>query len=74
MEDAVNITDRLPQAILATESDAILVADRGGFICFWNPGVVRIFGYKVEEAVGRSLDLIIPESLRARHWSGYERG
>ena len=40
MEDAVNITDRLPQAILATEADAILVVDRGGFICFLNPGAV----------------------------------
>jgi len=69
----VYITDRLAQAILATESDAILVADRDGTICFWNPGAVRIFGFVAEEAMGRSLDLIIPESLRARHWSGYER-
>ena len=69
----MNITDRLAQAILATKSDAILVADRDGIICFWNPGAVRIFGFVVEEAIGRSLDLIIPESLRARHWDGYER-
>ena len=69
----MNITDCLAQAILATKSDAILVADRDGTICFWNPGAVRIFGFVAEEAVGRSLDLIIPESLRVRHWSGYER-
>lgn len=69
----MNIIDNLPQAILATESDAILVADRGGFICLWNPGAVRIFGYNAEESLGHSLDLIIPASLRARHRSGYER-
>jgi PAS domain S-box-containing protein len=32
-----------------------------------------MFGYPAEEAVGQSLDLIIPENLRARHWEGYRR-
>jgi PAS domain S-box-containing protein len=38
---------------------------------FWNPGAIRIFGFDAVEAVGQSLDLIIPEKLRARHWQGY---
>lgn len=65
--------DKLIEAILGTQSDAIIVTDRDGMIDFWNPGAERIFGFSVEEAVGRSLDLIIPENLRARHWDGFNR-
>jgi PAS domain S-box-containing protein len=63
----------LIEAILGTVSDAIIATDAGGLISFWNPGAVRIFGFTAEEAVGSSLDLIIPENLRARHWAGYNR-
>lgn len=63
--------DELARAVLATSSDAIIAADRNGTIWFWNPGAERIFGFRAEEAVGRSLDLIIPEPLRLRHWKGY---
>jgi len=38
----------------------------------WNPGAARIFGFPASEAIGQSLDLIIPERLRARHWAGYD--
>lgn len=58
-------------ALLATKSDAIVATDRDGLITLWNPGAVRIFGYTADEAVGQSLDIIIPENLRARHWAGY---
>lgn len=61
------------QAILAGESDAIVATDRDGQIAFWNPGAVRIFGFTREEALGRSLDMIIPENLRPRHWEGYRK-
>ena len=63
----------LIEAILGTVSDAVIATDADGRISFWNPGEVRIFGFNSEEAVGSSLDLIIPESLRARHWAGYNR-
>jgi len=62
----------LGEAILGTAADAILVADREGIIRFWNPGAARIFGFTTDEALGRSLDLIIPERLRKRHWDGYD--
>ncbi|MBX9824030.1 MAG: PAS domain S-box protein [Xanthobacteraceae bacterium] len=68
----MDFVERLGNAILNTPSDAILLADRNGVIRFWNAGAVRIFGFAREEAVGQSLDLIIPERLRARHWQGYE--
>src|SRR4051812_31762108 len=53
-------------------SDAIVYADAKGAIGFWNRAATRIFGYEEREALGASLDLIIPERLRARHWQGYE--
>ena len=61
----------LGDAILETASDAIVASDSAGVITFWNPGAVRIFGHTSEEATGQSLDLIIPENLRDRHWQGY---
>ncbi|HEY7297945.1 MAG TPA: PAS domain S-box protein [Xanthobacteraceae bacterium] len=51
--------------------DAIIYADVGGMIRFWNEGAERIFGFSRAEAIGRSLDLIIPENLRKRHWDPY---
>jgi PAS domain S-box-containing protein len=63
----------LAAALLATPSDAIVASDHRGTITFWNPGAARIFGYTREEALGQSLDLIIPENLRARHWEGYDK-
>jgi PAS domain S-box-containing protein len=63
----------LARSLLATRSDAIVATDRDGVISFWNPGAERIFQYLESEAIGRSLDLIIPERLRARHWSGYRQ-
>ena len=73
MEQGMTMHSSLAEALLATPSDAIVASDRGGTITFWNPGAVRIFGYTSEEALGQSLDLIIPENLRARHWQGYEK-
>ena len=51
--------------------DAIIYADAEGVICWWNRGATRIFGFAEGEALGRSLDIIIPESLRERHWQGF---
>jgi PAS domain S-box-containing protein len=53
--------------------DAIIYADCDGKIRFWNRAALRIFGYAESEALGRTLDLIVPEGLRARHWEGYRR-
>jgi len=59
------------EAVLAARTDAIVAADHDGVIRVWNPGAARIFGFAAEEAIGLSLDLIIPERLRQRHWDGY---
>ena len=69
----MNFSELVAQAVLLTRSDAIIAADRDGIICFWNPGAERMFGHVSGEAVGRSLDLIIPERLRRRHWDGFRQ-
>jgi PAS domain S-box-containing protein len=53
--------------------DAVIVADREGKIRFWNRAASRIFGFAETEALGQTLDLIVPERLRSRHWEGYNR-
>jgi PAS domain S-box-containing protein len=63
--------ETIAAAILAASSDAIVVSDREGIIRFWNPGAERIFGHSTPDALGQSLDIIIPERLRARHWEGF---
>src|SRR5437868_14028874 len=67
----MSIPAGLAEALLHSASDAIIATDRAGRITFWNPGAERIFGFSAAEAVGQSLDLIIPENLRRRHWAGY---
>jgi PAS domain S-box-containing protein len=67
----MNIERALADALLHSMSDAIVASDSEGRITFWNPGAERIFGFSRSEAIGQSLDLIIPERLRARHWAGY---
>lgn len=54
-------------------ADAVVIADPDGSINFWNDAATRVFGWLPSEAVGQSLDLIIPERQRARHWAGYRR-
>lgn len=63
----------LAEAILTSASDAIIATDRKGLVTYWNPGAMRIFGFSSDEAIGQSLDFIIPENLRARHWDGYRK-
>jgi len=61
------------QQLVNAIGDAIVVCDASGAIILWNPGAERIFGFTEQEALGQSLDLIIPERLRKRHWDGYHK-
>jgi PAS domain S-box-containing protein len=67
----MELTGLVADAILSAAADAVVATDREGIIRVWNPGAERIFGYHAGEALGQSLDLIIPERLRARHWEGF---
>ncbi|MBS1170280.1 MAG: domain S-box protein [Burkholderiaceae bacterium] len=64
--------------VLLAIPEALILADRDGIIRIWNHGAELLFGFDAAEAVGQSLDIIIPESMRAAHWNGYrhaiERG
>src|SRR5262249_55438754 len=51
--------------------DGIIFADREGVIQIWNSAATELFGHLAEEAVGCSLDIIIPEHLRRAHWEGF---
>jgi PAS domain S-box-containing protein len=59
------------ERLVSGMSDAIVYANAEGVIRLWNRGATRIFGFTEAEALGCSLDIIIPEGLRERHWQGY---
>ena len=61
------------EQLLEVIGDAIVVSDASGAINLWNPAAERLFGFTQAEALGNSLDLIVPERLRERHWAGYRR-
>ena len=63
---------RLGLALLNSPAEAIVYSDREGLIRLWNAGAERVFGFTAEEALGQSLDIIIPERQRQRHWEGYD--
>ncbi|MET4799751.1 PAS domain S-box-containing protein [Bradyrhizobium sp. LB11.1] len=62
----------LSEMILDQLADAVIYANRSGEITRWNRASAAMFGFSSEEALGRSLDLIIPEHLRAPHWRGFD--
>ena len=61
------------ETVVRTIPDAVIYADAEGIIRFWNAGAERIFGFAAVDAVGQSLDIIIPANLRARHWDGFRQ-
>ena len=63
--------DQFCLTLVREAPDAIIFADAEGVIRFWNRGAERIFGFAEAEALGQSLDMIIPDNLRVRHWAGF---
>lgn len=61
------------QQLVSVLGDAIVVCDPQGAITLWNPAAQYMFGHTEAEALGQSLDIIIPERLRQRHWEGYQK-
>ena len=61
------------QTLVADAPDAIIFADAEGLVRYWNHGAERLFGFSKLDAIGQTLDIIIPASLRKRHWEGYTR-
>jgi PAS domain S-box-containing protein len=73
MNETAAIESRLDRALVEQSPDAIIFADPEGTVRVWNTRAETMFGYSAAEAIGRNLDFIIPEHLRARHWEGYAR-
>jgi PAS domain S-box-containing protein len=65
--------DRVLAEIVRGAGDAVIVADPGGAIRYWNAAAEAMFGRSAEEALGASLDIVIPEGLRERHWDGFRQ-
>lgn len=66
------LPDDFPRRVLDGSPDAILISDHGGTVRYWNAAAERVFGFRATEALGASMDLIIPERLRGRHRAGWE--
>jgi PAS domain S-box-containing protein len=65
--------ERIYRQIVEGSPDAVILGDAEGNIRLWNAGAEAVFGFTVAEAIGKSMDLIIPERLRGRHWDGYRK-
>ncbi len=65
--------DWMFRQIVEEMPEAVIFADQQGVVRLWNRGAETMFGYSADEAMGHSLDLIIPERFRARHWEGYRQ-
>ena len=59
--------------LVAGAADAIVVCDAAGSITLWNRAAERVFGFTEADALGQSLDMIIPQRQRERHWEGYHK-
>ena len=70
---AATMDDQVYRQIIEGSPEAIIFGDAKGIIRLWNAGAEAIFGFTAEEAVGQSMDIIIPERLRGRHWDGYHK-
>ena len=65
------VDDSVFKAIVEGAPEAVIMADADGIVHLWNRGAERMFGYSAAEALGQTLDLIVPERQRERHWAGY---
>jgi len=71
--DPGHMARQIGNALANDIPDAVIFADLDGVIRSWNRGATRIFGFSREDAIGKSLNIIIPEPQRERHWAGYRQ-
>jgi PAS domain S-box-containing protein len=65
------LSDAALAALVHGAGDAVIVAAPDGAIRYWNAAAEAMFGHAAEDALGASLDIVIPERLRERHWDGF---
>jgi PAS domain S-box-containing protein len=73
LDQPLQVSDGVLADVLRELADAVVITDADGRITFWNDAATRLFGWPADEAVGQTLDLVVPEHLRDRHWAGYRR-
>lgn len=73
LDQSPTIDDTLLGRLVRDLADAVVIADAEGTIVFWNDAAERLFGWPAADAVGQSLDIIIPDRQRDRHWTGYRK-
>ena len=61
------------EQLIEALGDAVVVSDGDGTIRLWNSAAERLFGFSSAQAIGKTLDLIVPERFRERHWAGYKK-
>ena len=61
------------KTLVAAMADAVMVCDAKGLVTLWNPAAERMFGHTEAQALGQSLDMIIPQRQQQRHWDGYHQ-
>ena len=64
---------KLADWIVEQTTDALIYSDADGVIRRWNAAAAALFGFTAQESIGQSLDLVIPEHLRAAHWTGFRK-
>ena len=73
-EEEVRASESRLRAMLESALDAVVTMDHAGRVVGWNRAAEAIFGYSLDEALGRELaDLIVPPSLRSAHRRGLAR-
>ncbi|MBP7189298.1 MAG: PAS domain S-box protein [Thiopseudomonas sp.] len=58
--------------LIEQSPDAMIYSDIQGRVRVWNAAASKMFGFSAEQAIGQSLDIIIPEKLRKAHWRGFD--
>ena len=66
-EEAQRVAEAQLGGMVAISVDAIISCDESRRITLFNWGAEQIFGYTSAEVLGQSLDMLLPEELRARH-------
>ena len=66
-------SDALAGDIVACMHEAVILADLKGVVVVWNHGAETLFGFTADEAIGQTVDLIIPEKMRKAHWDGFNK-
>lgn len=72
-DNETQLIDSIAAGVVKAIPEAVIFADLEGKVRYWNQGAQEIFGFSAHEAMGQSLDLIIPERMRQPHWEGYHR-